>query len=121
MADYTADAAQAQADIAAAGAAVTFARGAGAFTPSTGRVSGAATTATSAAVRVIGTDRLRFIQQSTKLVNPIVLLVGSEALGTFEPTPGDTMTFSGDRYVVRDVNPIAPDGTDILYSIVGSA
>ena len=117
---YTDDIAAAQAIVADAGTSVTFSRTGGTFTPSTSRVSGGATTASGSAVRVKGTDRLRFASQTTKLVNPIVVLVAASGLGAFQPQPGDRMVFAGTTYTVKDTNVVAPDGTAILYNVVAS-
>lgn len=121
---YAADAADALADIREAGAAVTFPGAipgtAGVYDPATDTWSAGtpATDATGYALEIEGdpdTYRALSLIQS----NPVTLLIAASGLG-ITPRPGVVMTWAGTAYTIRLSNPTGPDGTPILWTVVGS-
>jgi hypothetical protein len=116
---YAPEQQSAAADIRSAGALVAFARANQAYNDTDGTLSGAPITATSHAIRVKG-DPQRLAALNLRLVSPITLLVAALELGSYEPTADDSMIFAGQTYAVKDVDPVAPDGTPILYRVTGS-
>jgi hypothetical protein len=107
---YDQDAVDAAADIAAAGAPISFSS----FP--------AGETATSSAVEILG-DPDRFLALKLVLVNPVTLLVAAKPLGTFKPQSGKRMLWDGVTYTVKDAEPIAPVGASaaIVWTVTGSA
>lgn len=95
---------------------VTFSRTTQTYTPTTGTMTSATTTVVGNAVRVRGDAE----------VYKSLGLIQSEAPTLFFtpttygqcPQPGDTVNWSSTTYTVRDVNPIAPDGTVIAARVV---
>lgn len=53
-------------------------------------------------------------------VNPVTLLVAAKDLAV-TPAPGVTFRWASTVYTVRLATPVAPDGTPIIWTIVGSA
>lgn len=106
------------AQITAKGAAVTFTRAVTtSYDPLTDTVtSGTATTVAGYAVRVKG-DPERYRVLSLVETKAPTLLFAPTTYGS-APKEGDTLTWSSVAYTVRDVAPVAPDGTGIIYRVV---
>ena len=117
---YTVDHAGALADVAAAGASVTFTREiSGTFDEATGLYSGSSTsTVTGSAVRVRGNPKT-YDRLSLKQNEAPTLLFTPTTYGQL-PLPDDKVTWNSIEYTVRDIDPVAPDGTTILAKIVVS-
>ena len=114
---YATEHAGALADIRAAGVAITFTSNAETYTASTDTTTtGAAQTVTGAAIRVKG-DPTEY--ESMKLVQTglVTLLFAPDTYGD-RPELGNSVTWEGAGYTVVGVNPLAPDGTDILSRVV---
>jgi hypothetical protein len=118
---YDAVSSRALATITRKGAAVTFpGGGAPIYDPATDTFSGGGGTAvTGRAVQIDG-DPDRFAALSLVLVNPVTLLVAAMGLAIV-PAPGGTFVWAGKTYTIKDVEPVAPDGTSIIYTITGDA
>jgi hypothetical protein len=121
---YLADAQGAQADIADAGAAVTFTRATkSGYDPVTGASSSTVTTATSVAIAKVprGADAERIRGLSLVGKRTVVLLVAGLRLAAYVPQADDVVTWAGADYVVRDVSPLNVDGvTAILYTVIAA-
>lgn len=122
MTIYAQDAIDALADIRAAGAAVVF-PGAGTaptYDATTSQWSGgeAGSAVTGYALQLEG-DPVRLASLNLVLINPVTLLVAAYGLSV-TPAPNMSMTWAGTTYVIRDVQVLAPDGTAITYTVVGS-
>lgn len=117
---YSTDHASALADVTDAGARVTFVRTVTvAFNPTVDPVPVQATqTVTGSAVRVKG-NPLVYAALSLSLSEAPTLFVTPDVYGLI-PLPGDAVTWGGVAFVVRDVNPIAPDGVAIAARVVVS-
>lgn len=74
--------------------------------------------ATGKAVQVEG-DPDRFAALGLKLVNPVSLMIAAHGL-TVTPVPGMPIVWAGKSYTLKDVEPVAPDGTPIIYVATGS-
>jgi head-tail adaptor len=96
-----------------------FARSAAGYNDGDGTFSGAPASAASKAIRRRG-DASRLAALNLRLVQPITLTVDAEPLGVFVPAPDDAITFGNQTYAVRDVEPIAPDGINLAYTVTGS-
>lgn len=118
MSIYTSDHAGALADLAEAGASVTFTFASpGTYTASTGLFSGdTTTTVTGAAIRIAG-NPLRYQALGLTQTEAPTLLFAPTTFGSL-PVLGASVTFGGVTYTVRDVEPLALDGTAILANIV---
>lgn len=118
MTGYVAEHQNVLADLAWAGAPVTFARSVlGGYNPATDSVGTATITAvTGNAIRVAGDP----------MVYQALGLVQSEAPTLFfapdnygdVPLPGDSVTWSCQSYTAKDIRPIAPDGVAIAAHII---
>jgi hypothetical protein len=117
---YAVDHASALADVTAAGAAVTFTvTNPGTSNPLTGQFTGNSTsTVTGSALRVKG-DPKRYEALNLVESEAPTLLFTPTTYGQL-PSLEATVTFGGTVYRVRDVDPLAPDGTAILARIVVS-
>lgn len=73
--------------------------------------------ASSKAVQIQG-DPDRFASLSLSMVNAVTLMVAASGLAVV-PTAGMAMEFAGVTYTVKDVDPVAPDGTPIIYTVIG--
>lgn len=116
---YTADIAGAYADIAEAGATVTFSRAASAalYDPLRGGFAPTADTASSVAISrpPRGSDAERFAGLDLVSQKVRVLVIAAQGL-SFPPAPGHRCDFGGLTYTVRDVAPLDITGADpILY------
>lgn len=126
---YAQDRRDALTEIRAAGAAVAFEYDVpGAYDDATGREAAPATLRAdgyavdvTAATREQGkADRIaQLVAGGAALVDPVELLVAAEGLA-FEPRPSHRMTWAGKVYVVKEAVPLAPDGTPITFTVVGS-
>jgi hypothetical protein len=115
---YTADHAGALADIQEAGSAVTFTFASpGTYTASTGLFAGdTTTTVTGAAIRVTG-NPLRYQALGLTQTEAPTLLFAPTTYGSL-PVLGASVVFGGVTYTVRDVEPLALDGTTIIANVV---
>lgn len=124
MGIYDDDIAEAYDDIVEAGADLLFVAGGGSqpvYDPVTDEWTNPGGTTTSVggkAVQVAG-DPDRYAALNLVLVNPVTLLVAAKNLTT-KPKVGMQVAWAGELYTVRDVEPTAPDGTAIIYTVVGS-
>lgn len=119
MSIYTATAQRSLATIKRKGGKITFAGGgAPVYDPITDQWSGgSATSVVGSAVQVPG-DPDRMAALSLVLVNPVTLLVAASGL-SIVPQPGGTFTWAGKTYTIKFCEPVAPDGTPIIYTVVG--
>ena len=115
---YAPDHAGALADLAEAGASVTFTFASpGTYTASTGLFSSeTATTVTGAAIRITG-NPLRYQALGLTQTEAPTLLFAPTTYGSL-PVLGASVTFGGIAYTVRDVEPLALDGNAILANVV---
>jgi hypothetical protein len=128
MSEYTAIALRALATIRRKGGPVSFPSGtAPAYDADTDSWSpDLRTVATGSAVQIDGDpDRLAVL--SLVVVNPVTLLIAAEGWTTaagasvaFTPIMPTTMTWAGEVYAVKDIDPIAPNGRAIAWTVVGS-
>jgi hypothetical protein len=118
MSVYGADHAGALADVRAAGAAVTVAAVTpGTHDPATGLfTSPTTTTVTGVAIRTRGIPERYAALGLVESESPSLLFV-PDTFGAIPPLNG-TLTWGGVGYTVRDVEPLAPDGTAILSRLV---
>lgn len=113
---YAPDHASALADIRAAGAAVTFTRTALGYDETTGGNTPSASTVAGYAVRIPG-DPTRYQRLGLVMSTHPTLLVGATTFGSV-PAPGDTVAWGGVTYTVRDVEPLEPNGSAIISTVV---
>lgn len=118
MGIYAPDHAGALADIREAGAAVTFTRVATTYADATGLVSLVTTTVAGYAVRIPG-EPSRYARGGWTLSTMPTLLVGTTTFGDV-PAVGDTVVWGTTTYTVRDTEPLEPDGTAIISTVVVS-
>lgn len=120
MTIYTADARSAYADLLAAGQAVTFTKQVpGAIDAATNRLSGASMiTVVGAAARVKG-NPLQYQALELVVTEAATLLFAGQTVGQLPPL-GASVSFGGESYVVRWIDPVAPDGTPLVSRIVVS-
>jgi hypothetical protein len=114
---YATEHADALADIAEAGTAVTFSKSTTTTNETTGAESSAVVTAVSGfAVRVSGNP---MVYQALGLTvsAPITLLFAPTTYGE-RPELDSTVTWEGETWTVKSVNPLSPDGTDILSRVI---
>jgi len=114
------DAAEAIAD---AGSTVVFTRTVNSVDEASGNMVPVVTTSTSSAIRVRATFRELAKMEAGGLVlaNSIVLVVAAQGM-VFDPKQSDPFTFAGTKYTVSfPVDALAPDGTPILYRVIGAA
>ena len=118
MSTYAPDHASALADVADAGAAVTFtSTNPGTLDEATGLyTSGTTTTTAGYAVRVRGTPKT-YVALSLKESEAPTLLFTPTTYGSL-PSLNATVAWGGVTYTVRDVEPVAPNGTAILARVV---
>jgi hypothetical protein len=64
-------------------------------------------------------DPMRFSALSLTLVDPVTLLAAAFGLAVV-PAPNMALTWAGVIYTVKNVEAIAPDGTAIVYTLIGS-
>jgi hypothetical protein len=101
------------AELASAGAAVTFTRLSSGYDPATDTMAATETTITGQAIQVRGGSVERFRELGLVVDDPRRLLFAPTTLGQ-QPAVGDRVTWSGDVLTVRDVELVAPDGEAIL-------
>jgi hypothetical protein len=118
---YATEAADALATLAEAGAAVTFTQTIpGTYDAATDTWSAASTvTVTGYAIRDTGGDPRRYAALSLVQSEAPRLLFGSDTAGSL-PAPLSTVVWGGITYTVRDIEPVAPDGTAIVAYIIVS-
>jgi hypothetical protein len=118
MSGYATDHAGALADVRAAGAAVTVvATLPGTHVPSTGLfTSPTTTTVAGVAIRTRGIPERYAALGLVESEAPSLLFV-PDTYGAIPPL-GGVLTWGGVDYTVRDVEPLAPDGTAILSRLV---
>lgn len=114
--NYVASHASALRQVKAAGASVTFTKASRTRDPETGQSTKSTATVTGHAVRVSGRpDRY----QALGLIEskaPTLMFV--PATRGELPEPGSEVTWGGEDHTVRDVEPVAPDGTAIAARII---
>lgn len=119
---YAPQAASALATITRKGAAVTFPDATGTapvFDQTTETwTAGTLTDVTGRAVEIPG-DPNTYQALSLVQSNPVTLLLAASGL-TITPAPGMSFTWAGTAYTVRLVSPLAPDGTPVIYTVVGA-
>jgi hypothetical protein len=108
--------ARAAALVAAKGATVTFTAYTQTYTPTTDTSTVTASTVTGSAIRVRGNpdtyETLKLIESQAP-----TLLFAPATYGD-APSLGAVVSWGGTTYTVRDVQPVAPDGSDIISRIV---
>lgn len=114
---YSTEHAGALGDIRTAGAPVTFTKTTlGAYDPETDTATPSTTSVGGHAVRVRGRpdtyDALQLVESQAP-----TLLFAATTFGQ-APALGATVTWGGETYTVRDVNPVAPDGSGIIFRVV---
>lgn len=116
---YAADHADALADLQSSGAAVTFTTRTATHDAATDTWSGtSATTVTGAAIRVTPTaaERDRYRAAGLTVEQVVTLLFAPATFGSL-PTVNATVVWGGSTLTVRDIGPLAPDGTAILARV----
>lgn len=118
MTSYAADHASALADIKDAGAAITFTkRSAGTHDPITDTFSAPSLSSVAGhAIRTKG-DAKRYESLKLTPTDAITLLFAPTTYGQ-RPALGATATWEGAPVVVRDTDPVAPDGSDIVCRVI---
>lgn len=122
MGKYDAIAQRALETITKKGGPVTF-PGAGTpavYDPATDTWSGGSSSVATGRAVQIESDPDRFAALKLVLTNPVTLMIAAAGLSV-TPAPGMQMTWAGTTYAIKDVDPIAPDGTPIIYTVIGSA
>lgn len=71
-------------------------------------------------LRASASDAMGFAGQSWVLSDSVFLEVDAFPLGTFVPTPDDTLSWGGVTYTIREVQRVAPGGVTRLYRIAAS-
>ncbi len=115
---YATDHAGAFLDVTAAGAAVTFSKQVRTVDPLTGQSTVAETTVVGVATRVAGQPR-QYEQLKLIETDAVTLLFVPTTYGE-SPEVGMEVTWGGVVYTVQAVQPLEPDGTDILAKVVVS-
>ena len=115
---YATEHADALADVRAAGAPVVFTAVARTIDPLTGQVTEATSTVPGHALRVRGRPDVYLALSLVESQAPTLLFVPDSYGGT--PPLGSSVTWAGAEFTVRDVSPLAPDGTAILHRVVVS-
>lgn len=114
---FAAEHASARADIGAAGQTVTFTKASATHDPATATFSGSSSaTVTGAAMRVRG-NPATFTPGRLVQADEVMLLFAPDTYGN-RPELGSTVSWEGHTREVVAVNPLAPDGTDILSRVV---
>ena len=118
---YAAEIADAGTDIADAGQPITFTRTTQVYAPATDASTPAITTASGFAIRVRPRyiDVTRFLEPGLAIVDHVTLLVAAAGMD-FDPLPGDTFEWGAYTYSVKVVDPTGPDGSAIIWRIIGS-
>lgn len=119
---YTDDIASTAEAIADAGAQVTFTRKTSIVDEASGDVVPVTKTSVTSAIRVRATFResAKIEAGGLVLAKSIVLAVAAQGM-TFDPQESDQFTFAGTTYTISfPVDAIAPDGTPILYRVIGA-
>lgn len=116
---YDAIAQRSLAAIARKGATVSFNTSAGIYDPVTDTWSGG--TSGNALGKAVQTanDLQQLVALSLVTEKTVTLLVAARGL-TVTPDRGEHFTWAGVDYTIREVETIAPDGTPILYRVVGA-
>lgn len=100
------------------GAAVTFTRITRAYAPATDTSTATVSTVSGHAIRGRGNPQ---VYEALKLVeSEAPTLIFAPATYDEVPEVGDTVTWGGTGYTVRNVQPIAPDGDNLLARVVVS-
>jgi hypothetical protein len=115
---YASDIVNAAADIAAAGTALTFTRNTSTYNPATDGSTPSTSTSSSVAIGV-KSNWQKFQAMGLSISTPQTLKVAASGM-TFDPLPGDTFVWNGFVYAVVNVETLAPDGTPILYTVIGN-
>lgn len=118
---YDAVAQRTLATIARRGGIVTFpgTGSGGIYDPLTDAWSGAGPAdAQGKAIQIEG-DPDRFAALKLVLVDPVTLMIAAGGL-TVTPSVGKLMTWAGVTYTIKDRDPVAPDGTPIIWIVTGS-
>lgn len=120
MSQYDAVAQRALAQITAKGAPVVFTAGtAPVYNPLTDTWSGGTLGPVQGRAVQIPDNPTRVAALSLVLIDPVTLLVAASGLKV-TPLPGMPMAWAGVTYVVKDAEAVAPDGTPILWTVIGS-
>lgn len=113
---YASEHASALADVSAAGAAVTFTRTTTTVNETTGVVTPSTSAIAGAAIQVGGNPML-YEALGLILSDAPTLFVTPTTYGDL-PLPGDTVTWNGIAYTVKNVRPVAPDGVAMAARVV---
>jgi hypothetical protein len=120
VSQYTATAQRALATIRRKGAPITFnTLSPITFDEATGRSSGGTPVPVPGFAVEDTSDPDRLAAIGLRLVDPVTLLVAAYGLAV-KPVPELRFTWAGLEYYIRDVTQVAPDGTPVTYSVVGS-
>jgi hypothetical protein len=119
MSVYADDIVDAAADIAEAGAPVTFTRTTSVYNPATD--ANVPTTVTSPTVAIgVKSNWQKFAVLGLTVNIPQTLKVAASGM-TFAPQPGDTFVWGGFAYAVVNVEAVDVTGADaIIYTVVGN-
>lgn len=116
---YATEHADALADVTAAGAAVTFSKTTqGSYDPETDTATASTSAVAGVAIRVPG-DPNRYSALNLVETQAATLLFVPTTFGD-TPELGSSVSFGGSTLTVRDVEPLALDGTTILATVVVS-
>lgn len=118
MTKFAADHAGALADLGQDGAPVTFTLSTSTYDAATDTTTVTESTAAGQAVRLPG-DRKRYEALNLRETDAITLLVGLSTYGA-NVALGARFTFGGQTWTVRAVDPLQPDGTTIVQTVVGA-
>jgi hypothetical protein len=89
------------------------------YTPSTGEwTAGTLATVTLRAIQ-IEDDPERFSALGLVLTDPVTLLIAASG-ASITPAPGMPFAWAGVGYVCKNVEAVAPDGTPIIWTMIGS-
>ena len=95
---------------------ITFTRVRQSEDPETGTMTPVTTTITGSAIQVKGIPA-RYTALGLVLTTMPTLLFTPTTYGE-TPEPGDTVSWVGKTYTVKDVDPVAPDGITIIARII---
>ena len=116
---YATEIASAAVDIAAAGTAVTFSRNSPTVDPTTGEPNGAGPLTASTVAIGVKSNWQKFAALGLTLNFPQTIKAAASGMA-FAPQPGDSFVWGGFLYAVVNVETLEPDGTAILFTIVGN-
>lgn len=116
---YAADHASALADIRESGAAVSFSvRNPGVPDPLTGLSTGGGTSSVAGHGLQLPGNQERYRDLQLVSFMAITLLFAASTYGE-KPAIGSTFDFMGSTWTVKAIDPFAPDGTPVIFTVIG--